>query len=332
MKPVGCSVLGWGAVTPNGWAMPPGAVGLSLTNEYTLSTPGVPIPVQKVSETGPVWERWKKEPRLRRASPISRFMVQSVAAAMEGAVPGRRRGLIGVFFTGALAYSRKFYEGCLKQGRKLASPALFPETVYNSPLSHVAAIMGFDGPSYSLVGDESSWAGAVATAEMWIGLGTVDEVVVVAAEELDPVSVEGIRAAGWLRRGYVPAEGASALRLGPPGGPEPRLLVAAEAQPFRNPDSCRAAAGRVFARLSPDAPLVRTARGLWSEGIENDLAGNRPVPDSEPGYAELGRSFAAGSGWAVILGLGKLGPEGPALHIPLFGSYHAVSALTLAKA
>lgn len=332
MKETGCSVLGWGAVTPNGWAMPPGAAGLILTTEYTLSSPGVPVAAQKVAETGPLWERWKKEPRLRRASPISRFMVQSVAAAMEGAAPGRRRGLIGVFFTGALAYSRKFYEGCLRQGRRLASPALFPETVYNSPLSHVAAIMGFDGPSYSLVGDESAWAGACATAELWISLGTVDEVVVVAAEELDPVSIEGIRAAGWLRHGYLPAEGASAIRLGPPGGTVPRLAVAVEAQPFRNPSSCRAAAGRVFARLSPGAPVVRTARGLWSEGIENDLAGSRPVPAAAAGYAELGRCFAAGSGWAVIHGLGKLGPDCPVLHIPLFGSYHAVSALTLAKA
>lgn len=339
MKPRPTTALAWGVVSPNGWAMPDGAAAFPAIPETMVSISGVSIPVQRVSEGGVLWERWKKEPRLRRASPVSRFIAQSVSQAMEGAEPGKRRGLIGVFSTGAIAYSRRFYEGVLKQGRSLASPALFPETVYNSPLSHTAALFGFDGPAYSLVGDESAWVAACETAELWIALGTVEEVVVVAAEELDAISVEAFHAAGWLRkgsgpgRGFVPAEGAVAVRLGAAEGSRPHLAVSSSLIPFTGPAGFRVAAAKMGALLPTGGGTMETARGLWSEPMAREVveAGGRSFLAGEAGYSTLGRSFSVSAGWATVAALRQLGPEMGVIHVPVFGANHAVAALTVTE-
>ncbi|MEI6736711.1 MAG: GNAT family N-acetyltransferase [Actinomycetes bacterium] len=55
--------------------------------------------------------------------------------------------------SGGVQYTRRFYEQIVKQGANAASPLLFPETVYNAPASHLAAMLGVDGATYTLVGD-----------------------------------------------------------------------------------------------------------------------------------------------------------------------------------
>ena len=57
--------------------------------------------------------------------------------------------------SGGVNYTRRFYHEIVTQGANGASPLLFPETVYNAAASHLAALLGLNGQSYTLVGDSS---------------------------------------------------------------------------------------------------------------------------------------------------------------------------------
>src|SRR5204862_301798 len=88
---------------------------------------------------------------------------------------------------------------------------LFPETVYNAPASHLAAQLGIDGASYTLVGDASVGIAALKFAEQLIEVSDIDQCVVVGAEECDWVLCEAYRA--WRLARTPLAEGAAALVL-----------------------------------------------------------------------------------------------------------------------
>jgi len=213
-------VLGQGAVFPGGIGSDkliqskPGPHGMMAT----LSSPSRKFPVRTVDIQQPELNRWRTETRLRRASPISVFMAEAASQALAGkTVAAERLGLVCALTTGNIVFSRRFFSGVLQNGRHYASPALFPETVYNSPVSHLASLFGIRGACYTLVGDEVVWVEALRIAQTWMIRGTADQVLVVAGEELDPLGLDAYECAGWFRRGMVAAEGAGALLLGHAG-------------------------------------------------------------------------------------------------------------------
>ena len=91
----------------------------------------------RTSPRPPGWRRW----------PRRGCTVEAARAA--------RLAVIFAVASGSVVYTRRFYEQVTKQGAKAASPMLFPETVYNAPASHLAALLGIDGATYTLVGDNS---------------------------------------------------------------------------------------------------------------------------------------------------------------------------------
>ena len=124
-----------------------------------------------------------RQPRLRRTSAISQY---SVAAALE-ALGERGKGRVGLIFCawgGCVNYSRRFYAEAL-QDAATASPLLFPETVFNAPASHVAAAIGGDVESYTLVGDSSAFLQGLAIGAQWVTEQRVEKCVVMGAEEID---------------------------------------------------------------------------------------------------------------------------------------------------
>lgn len=286
--------------------------------------------VRRVDDSLPERAAWKREPRLRRATPLARFMAEAAVGACggRGGAAGVRRGLVAVFCTGPIVASRKFFEGVLDHGHGLASPALFPETVYNSPTSHVAALLGLDGPVYSLVGDESAWVEALDVAGVWLANGEVDEVVVVAGEELDPIAVEAFRAAGWLRRGarYLPAEGAAAVRVRLAVTGEPWVEVAAMPRGFSNAAECRAVGAAMVRGLGAGGLMVPTALGTWAARIEAEcFSGWAKV---ECSAAVRMRAFSATLGW-VLVEAWERGLHSAECVLPVWGLNHAVGALRL---
>ncbi len=232
-------VAGLGAVSPAGW---------SLAELENAVRAGQPLPTQDCPRTigpreeicpvrrvpAPPPDRLPKAPRLRRASPVSKFALAAALEALEqagfpGGVGAGRLGLVVGMFNGCVQFSGRFYQEVLDTP-ELASPLLFPETVYNAPASHVAAQLGADGPVSTLLGDASVILDAVELAGLWLAQGLVDHCLVLAAEECDWLGAEAVR---YHHRDLVAGEGAAALLLSVEGD-GPRLAQVIE-QPVRGP-------------------------------------------------------------------------------------------------
>lgn len=170
----------------------------------------MPVPLKLVDSIS-------RNPRLRRSSAISLFSVAAGMAAIEDAglkmTPdvAARTAVVFAISDGGVLYTRKFYEQIVKQGANAASPMLFPETVYNAPASHLAALLGIDGASYTLVGDASVGLAALHFAAQLLTLGSADQVVVVGAEECDWILCEAYD--DWHLARTPLAEGAAAMVL-----------------------------------------------------------------------------------------------------------------------
>jgi 3-oxoacyl-(acyl-carrier-protein) synthase len=226
-----------------------------------------------------------RNPRLRRSSAISYYAVAAGLAALEHAgikldpEKAARTAAVFAISDGGVIYTRKFYEQVAKQGANTASPLLFPETVYNAPSSHLAALLGIDGASYTLVGDNSVGLTALKFAEQLLDLGSVDRVIVVGAEEIDWVICEAYR--DWrLARTSEPSradapwkawlgEGAAAVVLAREGA----VSVDAIHDGVSFQRRCGAAAaidqvlGDLAARGSADA-VVSCANGTFADPAE----------------------------------------------------------------
>jgi hypothetical protein len=332
------AVIGQGAVSPAG----EGADAL-LTREaipdFELASLRAPetrrYSVRRVDPKLPGLKKWALEPRLRRASAVALYLVEAATQALTAwpRPAGARLGLVGAFFCGCPAYSRRFLEQTIRQGQGAASPALFPETVYNSPLSHAASILGVDGAAYAVVGDDTAWVEALRVAATWLALDEVDAVVVVGAEEIDIIAVEAYAAAGWLRaaKPFRPAEGAAAVLLRrPEAGDGCRIEAIHPGRTYRDPASARDAAQACLAEFFPHLPVFPSAGHSWLEALERETTGGRLGP-FEASY--LGEAFVATAGWNLLRALSPAAspPTGNDWIVPVWGQNQQISALKVSR-
>jgi hypothetical protein len=211
-------VRGIGAVSPAGWGVLPMREALAK---------GEALPVKELARPGwtrSLWVRPVPPPsprpnflahaRLRRTSPITQY---AVAAAFEALGDDAARvgsgslklGIILCVMTGCVNYSRRFYHETLEDPAT-ASPLVFPETVFNAPASHLAALLGTTAINYTLVGDPGVFLQGLAIAGDWLLAGRVDGCLVVGAEEIDWLTAD---AYGLFARKIILSEGAGALYL-----------------------------------------------------------------------------------------------------------------------
>lgn len=167
--------------------------------------------------------------RLRRASAISRFAAAAGLAALAKAQPPpdlQHTALVFAISNGGVIYTRRFFDGIISSGPQSASPLLFPETVFNAPASHLAAILGINGACYTVVGDGAVGILALKFADDLLAAGEVHNCLVVGSEEIDPLVCEAYRQWRLLRdprhprstRGMIVSEGAGAVLLARSGG------------------------------------------------------------------------------------------------------------------
>ncbi len=193
----------------------------TLANEQT----GARYLVRRVPADGTA--NLPPHPRLRRASAISRFAAAAgLAALKDSKVDLSRLALVFAVSNGGVIYTRRFYSEIVKTGAQSASPLLFPETVFNAPASHLAAILGICGASYTVVGDGAVGILALKLADDLLASSDIDACLVVGAEEIDPLVCEAYRQWRLLRdplqpenkRGMIASEGAGAVLLRKSGG------------------------------------------------------------------------------------------------------------------
>jgi len=199
---------------------------------------------------------------------------------------------------GSVTYSRRFYEEVLREPA-LASPQLFPETVFNAPASHLAAYLNTNGTGYTLVGDDGTFPQGLAVAADWLLDDRADGVVVVGAEEMDWVVTEAIR---LFQYDAIHSAGAGAiyLRKEKPPAAGAELAGITDSFLFTQHQGRKEAARKMRAQLPPcgaDELLCVSARpNPRSAAAENlawrDWSSRRLAPKSV-----LGEAFTASAAW-----------------------------------
>jgi Beta-ketoacyl synthase, N-terminal domain len=305
MNGPGLSILGVGCVTALGrnWESVWEKIRDGKTPAIEFSQgPGCPLPVGVYKTAQPDVPPGSVA-RLRRSGAISYFSCAAAADAVQHSapLPAARTALIFSASDGAVAYTRRFFQDVVTVGA--GSPLLFPETVYNAPASHVAAMLGLDGIVLTLVNDASAGMDALSTASDLIHSGQVDRCLVVAAEELDWIACEGYRRWGMVASGSgaknrpVLSEGAVALVLGPPSPAHVQIARVHPGRTLRRHSSSRQTIRRVFEELAegevPDLAVLSSC-GAGGESIERSL-----VRDCFPGARLLSPKQSAGEAFAA---------------------------------
>ena len=289
------AIAGMGAVSPAGWSVTDleraVAAGSPLPNSL-MDRPGwktglkvrrVPAPNTPVS--------WMKHARLRRSSPITRF---ATAAALEALGDRAEKvangtlhvGIVYCVMAGCVNYSGRFYREVLVDP-STASPLVFPETVFNAPASHLAALLSTPVANYTLVGDDTAFLHGLAIAAGWLRESRMDACLVVGAEELDWLTGDASR---LFDRRTATAEGAGAV-----------LLESSEAGPqlaaITSPHPYLAAGNRSDAARAMQAELDSVAPGAdrFDSGHAHGPGGGTAV------RAVTGNAFNAATAWQVVL-------------------------------
>ena len=326
--PTAIVVSGLGVVSPAGWGMDP---------FWDRLTQGVTLPAQPVQRPG--WDRPLRvrlvprptsplpqlgHPRLRRASTISRHALAAAHEALGAdATPGDGRlGLLFATMSGSVNYSRRFYQEVLEDPA-MASPLLFPETVFNAPASHLASILGAS-VDYTVVGDITSFLDALGVAHGWLHEDKVDRCLVVASEEHDWLTADAIR---HFSRRVILAEGAAAICLRRQSEPSSQVRIEGltSMRSFQRSDQ-RVAAARQVRQALP----AGNAESLLCDGQQDAArldAADIMAWKGWPGHRlspkkVFGEGLTAGSGWLCLAALRWL-MDAPSGH-----AYAAVTGLT----
>jgi hypothetical protein len=277
-------VRGIGAVSPAGWGIEPLLAALRSEQAIPakeLARPGWkrPLRVRQVPAPDPR-PAFLAQPRLRRSSPISQYAVASALEALgddasQFTAGAARLGIVLCVMSGCVNYSRRFYDEVLRDPAT-ASPLVFPETVFNAPSSHLAALLGTTAINYTLVGDPGTYLQGLALAAEWLSREKVEGCLVVGSEEMDWLTADAFR---MFSRRLVLSDGAGALYLRRESGPV-ELAAVTDAHLFID------RAGRICA--------ARKAAAQLRSGVTASLLcdGRQDIPQLD--HAEA----AAWNGWA----------------------------------
>jgi 3-oxoacyl-(acyl-carrier-protein) synthase len=269
-------------------------------------------------------------PRLRRASLISRLAAAAGLDALRSAEVkldsqnAERIALIFAISNGGVIYTKRFYRDIVEAGAQSASPLLFPETVFNAPASHLAAILGITGATYTLVGDGAVGLLAIKMAEDLMANERLDHCLVVGTEEIDWLLCDAYRRWRLLRsappiepfseqrRGMILSEGAGAILLGrlprrsaAEAGDGPFTIESAHPGGYFTK---RAEAGETLKRIVRELSqaeidfVISSANGTFVDQAEY-RALKAVIPNALAYTAKpaLGESVGAAGLWQVIL-------------------------------
>jgi 3-oxoacyl-(acyl-carrier-protein) synthase len=314
VTPLGSDLTGvWNRLV-NGETSSAQSISNPMGRDYTF----FPVPAEAIA-------RAPAHQRLRRSSAISRFAVVAGLAALDDAImtldaeKAARTALIFAVSNGGVIYTKRFYHDIVASGAQAASPLLFPETVFNAPASHLAAILGITGASYTLVGDGAVGILALKMAEDLLASETLDRCLVVGAEEADWLLCDAYHKWRLLRsappiepfqqppQGMLLSEGAGALLL--TRGGDIRLEKIVAGTNFRRQRDASEALRKILADLGDaDVDLVvASANGTFIDAAEHAAILQNCRDAQVYGMkGALGESVGASSLWQTICGAQSL--------------------------
>jgi 3-oxoacyl-(acyl-carrier-protein) synthase len=221
--------------------------------------------------------------------------------------------LVFAVSNGGVIYTKRFYHDIVESGAQAASPLLFPETVFNAPASHLAAILGITGASYTLVGDGAVGTLALKMAEDLMAGDDLDYCLVVAAEEADWLLCDAYRKWRLLRsappiepfqqppHGTILSEGAGAVFVARSGPIQIQKI--SSGTNFSHQREASVAVEKVFVELSDLTPdlIAASANGTFIDRAERSaIEKYSPVARVYAVKRALGESIGASSLWQTI--------------------------------
>lgn len=289
------------------------AVSESITGSEGAKTyQGFRVPKDALKDLPP-------HPRLRRASSISRF---AAAAGLDAIAQARscssdfdqeKLALVFAVSNGGVVYTKRFYHDVVQSGAQSASPLLFPETVFNAPASHLAAILGVDGATYTVVGDGAVGILGIQMAAELLETKAAHHCLVVAAEEADWVLCDAYHKWRLTRssppiepfskqpRGTILSEGAGAVLLSANG--KVKVDRVNPGGNFSHQRDAKKVVGQILRDLrDPKACIIGSANGTFIDGAECDAIENQAADSIvySPKPA-LGESVGASALWQLIV-------------------------------
>ena len=296
-------------------------------------------------------------PRLRRASAISRF---AAAAGLDAIAQAKSSGsdfdpdklaLVFAVSNGGVVYTKRFYQGIVESGAQSASPLLFPETVFNAPASHLAAILGVNGATYTIVGDGAVGILGIEMAAELLETGAASHCLVVAAEEVDWVLCDAYHKWRLTRssppiepfsvpaRGTILSEGAGAVLLSADG--KVKVDRVNSGGNFAHQREAAETLGWILLDLYvPGSRIIGSANGTFIDAAERRAiqksAGDSIVYSLKPA---LGEGVGASALWQVIVAASGLerkqlppmlhGPGDSGFRFPAVGGAPSSAAIVL---
>jgi 3-oxoacyl-(acyl-carrier-protein) synthase len=273
---------------------------------------GFRVPTEALKDLPP-------HPRLRRASAISRFAAAAGLDALAharstiGEVDVERMALIFAVSNGGVIYTKRFYHDVVESGAQSASPLLFPETVFNAPASHLAAILGLAGASYTVVGDGAVGVLATRMAADLIENERLDGCLIVGAEEADWLLCDAYHKWRLLKReppielfhdpprGMILSEGAGAILLAREGAVQIDTIDAGGN--FSQRVQASKILQQILHRLADrNACVIASANGTFVDLAER-TAIEKELPEAivySPKGA-IGESVGASALWQIIV-------------------------------
>ena len=175
-----------------------------------------------------------------------------------------------------------------------ASPMIFPETVFNSSASHLAAYLGSSALNYTLVGDAGTFLQGLAVAANWLGNGSAEACVVIGAEEPDWIAADALR---LFERNSVHTSGAGAVYLKSEHPSFAAVELAAVTDSFvaAGIPGRAEAARKMRAQLPACAPHELLCAGAGGHAAWQDWTETVLTTESV-----LGEAFAASAAWQCV--------------------------------
>jgi hypothetical protein len=179
---------------------------------------------------------------------------------------------------------------------------VFPETVFNAPSSHLAALLGTSAINYTLVGDPGTFVQGLALGAQWLNEKFVDGCLVVGSEEMDWLTADAFR---LFTRRLVLSEGAGALYLrdDADNGRGVELATITDSHLFGD------RAGRVNAANTVAKELRSGSADYLCDGLQDVTRLDEPDATAWSGWRGarcspkkvLGEGLVAASGWQCVL-------------------------------
>jgi 3-oxoacyl-(acyl-carrier-protein) synthase len=303
MAMISIEICGLGAVSPAGWNV--AALADAIAQAHPLPPSPLPGHESLLGRFVPTPEprpRFLSHPRMRRSSAIAQFAVGAALEALSEAGPNP--GRVGLFFCtmcGPIRYTRRFFAETLTDPTT-ASPLLFPETVFNAPSSHLAALLGQDTPACTFIGDSSVFLQGLAIGADWLVNHQLDTAIVIAAEELDWTA-----ATAWqpFCTQTVLSEGAGALCLRRGPSPAGFALLDRITDPWLYLHRGMSAASTgMYAQLGDPAPHEWLCDGQLgipaADHAESHLTASWTGPRVSP-KSFLGEGLTAATAWQCVV-------------------------------